>query len=412
MYTVLRISDGEHNFPFLYDGNDKIFWPDYGPRAYGKDNRFLLSWSSIPGAEPEGSCILDPRTALACVPIRWEGYNYYQCSVLSEVPGEGNYLELQALDSTGNVDPEFTVVQGIRNYTNTPNTTDFIRLYDPTRPNDISVNGLCMIIGSTYHIKNFLAKIYDPNHDELIYDYWNDEPHIDFQFEAALVGDEDIYWHTDQFNYITFPFGDYMPGGYTATVNFSLRGWCFKNNFEYIPGLKFIGIMKCTLHCKSGDLQIDFRTEPLPLTERLFDYYINKANRNNNVGIDPKNMKSENLRIIDKTVQNVVTMTSQTDSKANIIQPVFFRTRELTHILVHPEVTENIAINLDAYKSQVERFYIRLEGVSFPEIGRVEGGVIFKVQGSMLPGSKTSGTYYILNQDSDLVTTGKYTYES
>jgi hypothetical protein len=75
-------------------------------------------------------------------------------------------------------------------------------------------------------------------------------------------------------------------------------------------------------------------------------------------------------------------------------------------------VTENICINLDAYKSSVDRFYIKIEGTSYSEVGRTESGVIFKVQGSLLPGTVTSGTYYILNEDADLVTTGKYKYES
>ena len=116
--------------------------------------------------------------------------------------------------------------------------------------------------------------------------------------------------------------------------------------------------------------------------------------------------------IVNKTVQHVTQMTSQTDSKANIVQPVFFRARELANIILHPAVTENICINLDAYKAQVSSFFIKVEGTTFPEIGRTEAGVIFKVQGNMLPGSQNAGVYYILNQDADLVTTGKYIYEA
>lgn len=104
-------------------------------------------------------------------------------------------------------------------------------------------------------------------------------------------------------------------------------------------------------------------------------------------------------------------MTSQTDSKANIVQPVFFKSRDLANIIIHPEVTENICINLDAYKAKVTTFYIKIEGIVFPEMGRIEAGVIFKVQGNLLPGKTAGGIYYILDQDTNLVTTGKYTYE-
>lgn len=100
------------------------------------------------------------------------------------------------------------------------------------------------------------------------------------------------------------------------------------------------------------------------------------------------------------------------DYKANIIKPVFFRSRDLGNLIVHPEVTEQICINLDAYKSKVNSFILQLEGISFPEQGRTAAGVIFKIIGNRLPKSKTSGLYYILSQDSELVTTGKYTYES
>ena len=104
-------------------------------------------------------------------------------------------------------------------------------------------------------------------------------------------------------------------------------------------------------------------------------------------------------------------MTSQTDSKSNIVQPVFFRARDLANIIVHPEVTENICINLDAYKAKVTTFHIKIEGTTFTEIGRTESGVIFKVQGNLLPGKLAGGVYYILDQDANLVTTGKYIYE-
>lgn len=125
----------------------------------------------------------------------------------------------------------------------------------------------------------------------------------------------------------------------------------------------------------------------------------------------PSTMQIEKPRLINRTIQQVVEMTSTTDSKANIVQPLFFRVRDLGSVVFHPEVTENICINLDSYKSQVKMFYIKIEGVSFPEIGRTESGVVFKVQGSLLPGVTGAGTYYILNQDADLVTTGKYIYD-
>ena len=37
-------------------------------------------------------------------------------------------------------------------------------------------------------------------------------------------------------------------------------------------------------------------------------------------------------------------------------------------------------------------------------------GILFKVIGNNLPNKKTEGTYYILNQNSEMVTFGKYKY--
>ena len=116
-------------------------------------------------------------------------------------------------------------------------------------------------------------------------------------------------------------------------------------------------------------------------------------------------------RVINKTVQQVTNLSNKTDSRAGIVQPVFIRTRDLASIVVHPAVTENICINLDAYKSSVNKFMIRIEDCTFKEYGRTSAGVIFKVVGNQLSGTLKEGTYYILNQDEELVTTGKYQYE-
>jgi hypothetical protein len=39
-------------------------------------------------------------------------------------------------------------------------------------------------------------------------------------------------------------------------------------------------------------------------------------------------------------------------------------------------------------------------------------GIIFKVTGNILPQEITEGTYYILDENSELVTKGKYKYSS
>ena len=222
------------------------------------------------------------------------------------------------------------------------------------------------------------------------------------KWEMAVTDDDNIYWISEG-------------GVFTDNIASFRLDWNFKHSFEYIDKLKMMAVCKNTIIDGDYAMHVDIRSTPLPITPDLYEFLM--AVQAGHRVEDLKNSKFDNMniikpRIMDKTVQNVTEITSHSDSKANIIQPVFFRARELAHIVLHPAVTENISINLDAYKSQVDRFYIQVEGTAFSEIGRTEGGVIFKIQGNLLSGSLKTGTYYILNQDSELVTTGKYTYES
>lgn len=90
-----------------------------------------------------------------------------------------------------------------------------------------------------------------------------------------------------------------------------------------------------------------------------------------------------------------------------IIMPVFFRSRDLGNTEIHNEVTENICINLDAYKNKVQYFIIRIGNYSSQEIGRNNSGVIFQIIGPKI-GNKEKGLYYILNEKGEVVTTGNY----
>lgn len=120
-------------------------------------------------------------------------------------------------------------------------------------------------------------------------------------------------------------------------------------------------------------------------------------------------MKIEILNTIDydKSVQKHVC----NYTKSNRIIPIFYKVKDLGNLVIHPEVTENICINLDAYKSKVSSFILQIEGIKFSEFGVTNTGTIFKVIGERLPRVNSTGTYYILNQDHELVVSGKYKYE-
>ena len=119
-----------------------------------------------------------------------------------------------------------------------------------------------------------------------------------------------------------------------------------------------------------------------------------------------------NINAVNKIEKKIVQVDRPSDYKANILKPVYYKVKDLASLILHPSVTENICINLDTYKSTVDTFIIHIENVSFIERARTNSGVIFKIVGTNLPHSVESGVYYILNQDSELVTTGKFTYET
>lgn len=383
MYTVLRISDGHHMFPFLYDGN-YIYCPDYNPTVYEKSPQYCFSVSDSPVNEPR-SIIFDHTEFIACRPFRHESHNYHQAI---QTTISGNYLCLQAWKNAervggilggGEADPEYTSVQGAPVVSEMPITIS------------VQVNKYGIIIPGNFAE---LEALFRSN-------YAYPTSTITIETQVAVLDEEDIYWQSDTRT---------KQGNYD--ICFALTGWPFKMNHQWKDDLRIVGIMHVTIIQPDGQvIHVNLRSNPFQITEEIFAKMLCIADNHTTItGLET--MHVDKPRIINKDIIQVVEMTSQTDSKSNIVQPVFFRTRELANIIVHPEVTENICINLDAYKAQASGFYIKIEGISFQEIGRTESGVIFKVQGNMLPGKVAGGVYYILNQDAELVTTGKYTYEA
>jgi hypothetical protein len=151
----------------------------------------------------------------------------------------------------------------------------------------------------------------------------------------------------------------------------------------------------------------------IPLTKEIYKYLIKDQEDETEKYIDLNevDMEVKNYNVVNKVINQIVQFDKPDDSKSNIIQPVFFRVRDVQDLIIHPAVTENICINLDAYKSKVDLFIIQIENCTFKQIGANGYGIIFKVIGKNLPNETTSGVYYILNQDGELVTTGKYKYE-
>ena len=129
------------------------------------------------------------------------------------------------------------------------------------------------------------------------------------------------------------------------------------------------------------------------------------------INLDLIDMNNYEVSVVNKIQKEVVKINRPEDYKSNIVRPVFIRTEPLGDITIHPAVSENIAINLNKYKSKVGIFHIRIEGVDFVEIGRTPSAIIFGIDGNLLPNAVTEGVAYILDGDFKLVTTTHYKYE-
>ena len=226
-------------------------------------------------------------------------------------------------------------------------------------------------------------------------------------YELVIGNETDIY-------------GVYNSGKLDLTTNYKfskdiISQTNFKNWDGWKPGINIVGSISIMNEDNNSVLYI--LSNKLPLTENLYRYFIDDGFKDKysyiiyNVNLDEVDMKLLNINAVNKIENKVFNIERQGDNKSNIYQTLFYRSTESSNIVIQPEINENICINLDQYKHLVSSFILQIEGIKFIEIGRVKSGIIFKILGNRLPKKITQGKYYILNQDSDLVTSGKYIYE-
>ena len=172
------------------------------------------------------------------------------------------------------------------------------------------------------------------------------------------------------------------------------------NYFE--EGWSFAGAITIN---NSGEELLNIVSNELPITQELYSNFINGGSEKI---IDINDMNVITYNVVNKIENNIVHIDRPNESKANIVQPVFFKVKDTETLTLHPAVTETISINLDDYKSKVDKFTLQIEGCRFGQIGANSYGVLFKIDGNKLPLNAVSGTYYILDDNYELITTGKY----
>lgn len=141
----------------------------------------------------------------------------------------------------------------------------------------------------------------------------------------------------------------------------------------------------------------------IPITQELFAMYTNNGAEKI---MDVEDMIFNTYNVVNKIENKIIQVERPNISKNNIMQPVFFRVKDTEMLTLHPAVTENICINLDNYKSKVERFVLQIDNNKYEQIGSNNYGVLFKVYANTI--SSTNGIYYVLNENHDLITSGKF----
>lgn len=150
---------------------------------------------------------------------------------------------------------------------------------------------------------------------------------------------------------------------------------------------------------------ISLVSNEIPITQEIFSIFTNGGSEKI---IDITDMNINTFNVVNKIENNITTVERPNESKSNIIQPVFFRVKDSEFLTLHPAVTENISINLDQYKSKVNKFTLKIGEHYFNQIGANNYGILFKISANILPKVVSSGIYYILGDDNELITTGKY----
>jgi hypothetical protein len=239
--------------------------------------------------------------------------------------------------------------------------------------------------------------VYGGNLIEYLKETYNIDENVICSYEWVVKDDENIYKGPiiDEFN------------PKTKMMNKSSLYLTFDNWLGWEEGM----VVVCYFSVKTEQEEILYiKSNEIPLTQNLFSYLVGNNNIYN-VKLNEIDMNLYNINAVNKTETTVVQIDRPEDSKSNIVQPIFFKSHDISNIVIHPAITEYISINLDLFKSHVDTFMIKIEGCTFPEVGRTNAGVLFKIVGNKLPNQISTGTYYILNQDAESVTTGKYKYD-
>ena len=432
----------------------RLYFPQYSADTFNQKCIYILDLSIyIKGKEIELGCFkFQRKDALACPPKRFDGMDEYLEYIDFEIPDPYDIYYNKNDNMPTFIKNHNFIDNAARLYVSLhvvePYEYKYIKKDGWTgTQNNIAIadyKGLSVNMIYENRVNNLIMNlIFNTDYGETLKEYIENTYHFEItnkiRWDFVVMDDTDIYfqWYTvtglnSDFNIDFNNDFNLLP---ILNINFDeLRDFDINNFFDscdnWKEGLFLVGSITVggtKNYFSSFDESFDDSYGPLedentpiikifsnkiPLTRELFAKMLNHDGFPHQINLNDINMNNVTINAINKIEKNIQSITYKTESQKNhMIQPIFYQTREIDRIIIHPAVTENISINLETYKPYTKRFLIQIEGVSFKEIGRTSQGTVFKIIGNMLPKSVNEGTAYILDQDMNLVTTGKYKYE-
>lgn len=348
-YEYVRVNTVD---PFYLNYGDE--WKDFRIVFCGEDDEQKNNTAS------NINVTLTPVKKVDGIWIKLDEYDSYQSAIVINNNEDSNYLTPKLMLENGDGNPKF---------------------YCGLVFNDVYENNFEDYLRETYQItvdENFKIKY------------------------GFVIGDKD-----NPYKYIEHVF-DYAESG----TSFELDEFVFDSWNDYVEGM--YAQVYVILQKYDEDILVLISNQ-VYITQEEFKYFMrmpeggileNDIREIRKVDLDSLDMDVNKYNVVNVIENKIVSVERPSDYKANIIKPVFIKVQDADSIRLHRSVTENIVINLDAYKNKVKAFILKVGDTNYYEIGRVNSGIIFKVVGSSLP--EEDGNYYILNDDGELVTTGKY----
>ena len=441
-------TDDEGESYQLYASKIRLYFPQYSVDTYSSKSTYILNlYTYINGNAVELGCYKFNRSdALACPPVVFDGmdeyYEYMDFMITNPFklhydddtePIRSALGEPLGMNNTGSLlYASINVVEEGENcYIKKNNWTsgqNSILIYDPQ---DLKLSLSYSNASRSVHLELTWNETYDSLYDYIQETYHSD--HFAIVWEYVIMDKNDIFYRQSKtikyllgdFNYdFSYDFsvdkatGPVDPESDIPVTNSDMfSSWDNWKEGMIIQGsASFIDVN--SIDEEDGDIEsavpfITIFSNKIPLSQDLFSRMIVRPGYEQFpeiINLSQIDMNNINLTAINKIEQNITVVTPTDTAKNHVIQPVFYQTRDLSSIAIHPSVVENISLNLDSYKSRVSSFKVQIEGVVFPEIGRTNKGVVFKISGNMLPKSVSEGTLYVLDQDNLLVTSGKFNY--